>query len=146
MKLIVNEKECAQQVRQAPRELILKSSLNSILAEKLQNTLALGPLIEANLNNQNLLILQKPWTLGHSANGDHLEATYAWKHWKMGIKVLSALLNLQEDSDHHSDFTLKQDLLDLKLCTHEPKWGISYKDIAFAEAFHKILTVIVNTP
>jgi glutathione S-transferase/pterin-4a-carbinolamine dehydratase len=76
---------------------------------------------------------QSPWKVGQSDKGPQLEAHFEMPSYVEMLQALNALTILQESADHHTSFTLDgHHNLEIVLCTHEPVWGVSEKDFAFA--------------
>lgn len=75
------------------------------------------------------------WRLEHDAKGPLLRASYRFPTPRRALDALEALHDMQDTADHHAASKL-QDIatLELEICTHEPKWGLSGKDIALAHA------------
>ena len=51
------------------------------------------------------------------------------------------LHDAQETADHHTSLILKDfATVEITLVTHEPRWGITQKDLAFAKAIQAFFT------
>lgn len=75
------------------------------------------------------------WTLGKTARGVHMEITIELPNPQKIVAILDQMCDMQDSCDHHADVNIvNMKSIHLTLCTHEPHWGISAKDIALAEA------------
>lgn len=75
------------------------------------------------------------WTISHDGKGYCLKANFHFKAHGETVDKLTWLHNAQETSDHHTSITMRdfQDV-EITLVTHEPRWGVSQKDLALARA------------
>ena len=88
---------------------------------------------------------QKPgcWQLGQTPAGPHIEGEFVISSQQALQKALEILVDLQESVDHHSHFVIEgYHKLIIQLCTHEPQWGISAKDLVFAQVISNELLAL----
>ncbi len=80
------------------------------------------------------------WTLSSNEYGPYISTKFKFAHYKQALTALDILCDLQETSDHHTNFSLDNfSELKVEICTHQPKWGVTEMDLAFAEVLsHKI--------
>ena len=75
------------------------------------------------------------WTLGKTTRGVHMEITIDLPNPQKIVAILDQMCDMQDSCDHHADVNVvNMKSIHLTLCTHEPHWGISAKDMALAEA------------
>ena len=75
------------------------------------------------------------WRLERAPKGPQIAASFKLPGYAEMLQAIEALTGLQESADHHSHFVLEgYESLAVTLCTHEPEWGLSDKDFAFAQA------------
>ena len=76
---------------------------------------------------------QPVWQLGSAARGAFLHARFKFADVNDAVAAVQVVAQIQESADHHTSFKFHDfATLDLTLCTHEPKWGVSEKDFAMA--------------
>ncbi len=80
------------------------------------------------------------WTLNSNTQGPFISTKFKFDHYKQALAAIDILCDLQETSDHHTNFSLDNfSELKVEICTHQPKWGVTEMDLAFAEVLsHKI--------
>lgn len=75
------------------------------------------------------------WSVAHDGKGYCLKAQFNFNSHPDAVDKLNWLHNAQETSDHHTSFVMRDfQNAEIILVTHEPKWGISEKDLALARA------------
>jgi len=75
------------------------------------------------------------WKIMHDGKGFCLKANFTLKSNSDAVEKLSWLHDAQETSDHHTSLVLRDfQNIEITLVTHEPKWGVSQKDLALARA------------
>ena len=74
------------------------------------------------------------WTKGNNEKGPFIETSILFKNAEEAFSALQTICELQESSDHHAHFVLENfSQIKVEVCTHQPKWGVTAMDIAFAE-------------
>lgn len=80
------------------------------------------------------------WVQGVDQMGPCLHATIKFKNVEKCLKFAKEIYDLQESSDHHSNFIIDNFLtVDLKLSTHQPVPAITHVDFMFARELIDIL-------
>lgn len=73
------------------------------------------------------------WSHGKDHNGTFLSCRWSFENGFQANQALAILLDLEENSDHHTSFQLDDSAaLCVQVCTHQPQWGVSKMDLAFA--------------
>jgi glutathione S-transferase/pterin-4a-carbinolamine dehydratase len=73
------------------------------------------------------------WQLKRAEKGPQLEAQFQFSHYDHALWAIRKLCDIQETSDHHTAFQLHDfRTLFVQICTHEPQWGVSEKDLELA--------------
>ncbi len=73
------------------------------------------------------------WKVGKDEKGNFIHTNFNFKDSNNALKAVHLLNEIQEASDHHSAFVLENfSNLNIKLCTHQPKYGITEMDFSFA--------------
>jgi len=81
------------------------------------------------------------WTLEHDGQGQCLKAKFLFKNHSDAVNKLKWLHDTQETTDHHTSFILRDFAhIEITLVTHEPKWGVTEKDLALAKAIQAYFT------
>lgn len=81
------------------------------------------------------------WYAEHNEHGPFIRCRFSFARPEDALVALNVLHLLQERVDHHAASTLSHFKdLDIELCTHQPKWGVTQVDLAFAQA----LTAALN--
>ncbi len=84
----------------------------------------------------NSLTSSVKWTLEKDIKGNSILGHVTFRGTTQSLEALKILNNLQEAANHHSTFHFENfHSLKVKLCTHEPHYGITNVDFAFADAF-----------
>jgi pterin-4a-carbinolamine dehydratase len=74
------------------------------------------------------------WSVDFDGKGDCLKATFEFTSHADAVQKITWLHDAQEICDHHTSFTLKDfSAIDITLVTHEPRWGVTSKDICMAK-------------
>ncbi|KAB8027387.1 glutathione S-transferase N-terminal domain-containing protein [Fluviispira multicolorata] len=74
------------------------------------------------------------WHRNENNQGSFIETVFHFKSYEDAIKAIQTLCDVQETADHHAKFTLDNfSQLKVEVCTHEPNWGVTSMDFAFAE-------------
>lgn len=85
------------------------------------------------------------WVLSQNDKGPFLTCKVVFSTPQQVIKALGMLHELQENSDHHCDFKLDHfATMTVEVCTHQPKWGVTEVDLAFAEVLTQQIRGILN--
>lgn len=85
------------------------------------------------------------WKQAQNTSGPFITCQIQFENDEQVLKAVSSLCELQESSNHHSSFTLNDfSTLTIEVCTHQPKWGVTEMDFAFAEAFTERMKGIFN--
>ena len=80
------------------------------------------------------------WKLNKNEKGPFIETLFEFKNSEDTIAAIQKICDLQETSDHHANFTLENfGTLKIEVCTHQPKWGVTAMDFAFAETLTQII-------
>ena len=90
----------------------------------------------AHLNNKLKTTYNKniTWYLESNTSGPYILARFKFANYHQALNALEYLCDLQETSDHHTNFRLDNFTeLAVEICTHQPKWGVTEMDLAFAE-------------
>jgi glutathione S-transferase/pterin-4a-carbinolamine dehydratase len=75
------------------------------------------------------------WEAQLNSKGSLLFTKMILKNPSETLKVLQKINDLQETTNHHCHFILENfACIQVEVCTHEPQWGVSAMDFAFAEA------------
>lgn len=81
------------------------------------------------------------WKVEKDAKGNCLRAKFKFASHSDALEKLIWLNDAQETTDHHTSLVMHDfQSLDIILVTHEPKWGITQKDFAFALALQAYFT------
>ncbi|APJ03019.1 4a-hydroxytetrahydrobiopterin dehydratase [Silvanigrella aquatica] len=109
---------------------IKKSS--RILVEDIEKEVKiLNDKISSKIQNKNPIF----WKINKNEKGPFIETTVTFKNYDEALKSVNKICDLQETSDHHSNFILDNlSQIKVEVCTHQPKWGVTAMDFAFAEA------------
>ena len=84
----------------------------------------------------NIFSLPITWKMNQSAKGNSLFTSIEFKNSDYALAAINLLNEIQEASDHHAVSKLTNlQTLEIDLCTHQPKYGITSMDFAFAEYF-----------
>lgn len=76
------------------------------------------------------------WSIKANEKGSFLATQILFKDYKEALATIELLCDLQETSNHHTSFSLENfQELKIEVCTHQPKWGVTEMDLAFAEIF-----------
>lgn len=122
-----SQPDSIQRIRNASRELIQDTSLR--LAQLNQVTTG----------------VPFSWVLSQNDKGPFLTGKVVFSTPQQAIKALGMLHELQENSDHHCDFKLNHfATMHIEVCTHQPKWGVTEVDFAFAEVLTQQLKGVLN--
>lgn len=82
------------------------------------------------------------WYSEHNEHGPFIRCRFSFSQAVDALVALNVLYLLQERVDHHASSTLSHFKdLDIELCTHQPKWGVTHVDLAFAQTLTAILAV-----
>lgn len=74
------------------------------------------------------------WKVKRDQHGYCLQATFQFKDHGDAVSKMKWLHDAQEICDHHTSFTLRDfSAVDVLLVTHEPRWGVTEKDLTMAE-------------
>ncbi|WP_397599703.1 glutathione S-transferase N-terminal domain-containing protein [Silvanigrella sp.] len=80
------------------------------------------------------------WATNKNEKGPYIETIVQFKNYDEAIQAIQVICDLQETSDHHSHFVLENfNQIKVEVCTHQPTWGVTAMDIAFAETLSDIL-------
>ncbi|WGL59016.1 glutathione S-transferase N-terminal domain-containing protein [Pigmentibacter sp. JX0631] len=115
----IKDKEEIQKIKKSSRALI--SNLPEAVAQ---------------LNNklQNTFYKNITWHLKSNTSGPYILTNFKFSNYHQALNALEYLCDLQETSDHHTNFRLDNFTeLAVEICTHQPKWGVTEMDLAFAE-------------
>ena len=75
------------------------------------------------------------WKIEHDAQGFCLKGKFRFKNHADALSKLNWLHDAQETSDHHTSIVVRDfQESEIILVTHEPKWGVTQKDVALAIA------------
>ncbi|WP_338636936.1 glutathione S-transferase family protein [Spirobacillus cienkowskii] len=75
------------------------------------------------------------WEVQLNSKGPLLFTKILLQNPSESLKVLHKINDLQETTNHHCHFILENfTCIQVEVCTHEPQWGVSAMDFAFAEA------------
>ncbi|MEY4065568.1 MAG: hypothetical protein RIR26_1776 [Pseudomonadota bacterium] len=81
------------------------------------------------------------WSVHHDGQGYCLTTKFTFPDHNDAVNKMMWLHDAQETADHHTAFILKDfATLDITLVTHEPRWGVTQKDLAFAKAIQTFFT------
>lgn len=81
------------------------------------------------------------WNVEHDGKGFCMKAVFRFNSNSDAIQKLTWLHDSQETSDHHASVVMRDfQEAEITLVTHEPKWGISQKDVALARAIQTFFT------
>lgn len=82
------------------------------------------------------------WSVRHDGQGYCLLAKFSFPNHNDAVTKTKWLHDAQETTDHHTSFTLRDfSTLEITLVTHEPRWGVTQKDLAFAKAIQTFFTL-----
>ncbi|MEN9811204.1 MAG: hypothetical protein RLZZ488_2771 [Pseudomonadota bacterium] len=74
------------------------------------------------------------WKVERDQHGFCLQATFQFKDHGDAVNKMKWLHDAQEICDHHTSFTLRDFAsVDILLVTHEPRWGVTEKDLTMAK-------------
>ncbi|MEY3903500.1 MAG: hypothetical protein RL189_2806, partial [Pseudomonadota bacterium] len=74
------------------------------------------------------------WKVERDQHGFCLQATFQFKDHFDAVNKMKWLHDAQEICDHHTSFTLRDfAAVDVLLVTHEPRWGVTEKDLTMAK-------------
>ena len=74
------------------------------------------------------------WQIGKNEKGHFIHMKYKFKNTENALSAVHLLNEIQEASNHHSTFAMENfTTLKIELCTHQPKYGVTEMDLAFAE-------------
>nr|BFD33060.1 hypothetical protein GTC16762_26780 [Pigmentibacter ruber] len=74
------------------------------------------------------------WHLESNTSGPYIITHFKFSNYHQALNAIEYLCDLQETSDHHTNFRLDNfSELAVEICTHQPKWGVTEMDLAFAE-------------
>lgn len=132
MKTFVLPEAGVQQVKDASRTLLAPETLES----RVQALNAQIPKA-----TKGLVSLNSPvWSIGHDSKGPFLHARFGFNAASDALDAIQTLAIVQETADHHTACRFENfSTLELTLCTHEPKWGITEKDFALASVLTRKL-------
>ena len=89
-----------------------------------------NPAEAVNAENENLSL----WTVEKDKRGYCLKATFKFKSHSDAVNKVKWLHDAQEICDHHTSFTLRDfSTIEILLVTHEPRWGVTQKDLTMAK-------------
>lgn len=75
------------------------------------------------------------WKIEHDGQGFCLKGQFRFKTHAEAMSKLNWLNDAQETADHHTSIVMRDfQESDIILVTHEPKWGVTQKDVALAIA------------
>lgn len=78
------------------------------------------------------------WRVEHDGQGFCLKATFRFKTHAEAVAQLNWLHDAQETTDHHTSITMHDfQRAEITMVTHEPRWGITEKDLALAKAIQQ---------
>lgn len=81
------------------------------------------------------------WTLERDDQGFCLSAKFTFKDHADALNKLNWLHDAQETSDHHTSLIVRDfQSIEITLVTHEPRWGVTRKDLAMASAIQAYFT------
>jgi glutathione S-transferase len=76
------------------------------------------------------------WKVKQTDKGPQFEAHFEITKADLMPAIWAKLSDIQESADHHAHITVPiPNHLHISVCTHEPVWGLSDKDVALCEAF-----------
>lgn len=82
------------------------------------------------------------WRVRHDGQGYCLSAKFLFSNHSDAVNKIRWLHDTQETTDHHTSFTLRDfSTLEITLVTHEPRWGVTQKDLALAKAIQTFFTL-----
>lgn len=74
------------------------------------------------------------WKVEQDEHGFCLRASFSFANHAEAVEKIKWLHDAQEICDHHTSFTLKNfSTIDIELVTHEPRWGVTQKDLTMAK-------------
>ena len=74
------------------------------------------------------------WTVERDNNGYYLRAHFTFQTHSDAVSKIKWLHDAQEICDHHTSFVLRDFAnLEITLVTHEPRWGVTQKDVTMAK-------------
>lgn len=80
------------------------------------------------------------WTIGKSEKGPFLVKNLNFKNVRMAADAFQIIQQTCDTVDHHVELNVTDNTnFEIKICTHEPKWGISEKDLELASAFNILI-------
>ncbi|WP_186645631.1 glutathione S-transferase N-terminal domain-containing protein [Fluviispira vulneris] len=108
----------------------IKNSSRTLVDDISAEIINLNDKISTALKNK----ITQIWHNNSNKSGPYIETVFQFKNYEEAFNAIQIICDLQESADHHSNFILENfNQLKVELCTHEPKWGVTSMDFAFAE-------------
>ena len=81
------------------------------------------------------------WKIEHDGQGFCLKGHFRFKNHSEALSKLNWLHDAQETTDHHTSIVMRDfQESEIIMVTHEPKWGVTQKDVALAIAIQAFFT------
>ncbi len=130
-------KEQLNKLMSIPENIKLIKNSSRILIENIDSELVhLNKKLISNTKNNSA----STWKLSHNDKGPFIESIFQFKNYEEAFEAIQKICDLQESSDHHANFVLENfSQIKVEVCTHQPKWGITAMDLAFAETLSQII-------
>jgi glutathione S-transferase/pterin-4a-carbinolamine dehydratase len=114
----------------------IKNSSRNLIENISSDLVNLNKKIASNTNSNSPTF----WKLNNNDKGPYIETIFQFKNYEEALDAIQKICELQESSDHHANFSLENfDQLKVEVCTHQPKWGVTAMDLAFAETLSLII-------
>lgn len=93
-----------------------------------------APQIDEFLSKLNGHLKHLKWLLQENEKGPYLKTQLTFSSAQDALSMLAFIDTLQTEVDHHMGLVLRDfSTLDIQLCTHQPRYGVTEVDTAFAE-------------
>ena len=127
LKKLMSEPEYIKSIKNSSRNIIENISDDLINLNK-------------NISSNNKSNSPITWKLNKNEKGPFIETIFHFKKYEEALDAIQKICDLQETSDHHAHFVLENfSQLKVEVCTHQPKWGVTAMDMAFAENLSHII-------
>lgn len=130
-------KEQLNKLMSEPENIKFVKSASRNLIENIENELVhLNKKLSSNAKSNSSNV----WKLNHNDKGPFIESIFQFKNYEEALEAIQKICDLQESSDHHANFVLENfSQIKVEVCTHQPKWGVTSMDLAFAKTLSHII-------
>lgn len=124
-----------------PLILAVKKASRNLLENPVESIEKLNAHLATTARGSKTNALSSPlWSLGKTPRGPIMMAHFEFCDRPTALAAAGFICETEETTDHHAN-TQQEDFKRLKIsiCTHEPHWGITQKDIALARVLSETL-------